>query len=91
MANPSSVEIHATYPTAPAPAQFSRPSADTGAGYVVEYIDWYRCVLPDGVVPSNQDGEVAQFRLMDPQEVLSRLEQEEFTTEAALILVRAGL
>lgn len=68
-----------------------RPSADTGAGYVVEYIDWYRCVLPDGVLPSNQDGEVAQFRLMDRREVLSRLEQEEFTTEAALILVRAGL
>ncbi len=68
-----------------------RPSADTGAGYVVEYIDWYRCVLPDGVVPSNQDGEVAQFRLMDRREVLSRLEQDEFTTEAALILVKAGL
>lgn len=68
-----------------------RPTGEGRTGYVVEHIDWYRCVLPSGVEPVNQDGEVAQFRLMETQQLLSLLERDEFTTEAALILVRAGL
>lgn len=68
-----------------------RPTGEPGAGYVVEHIDWYRCVVPEGVVPVNQDGEVAQFRLMRSDEVLARLQRDEFTIEAALILVEAGL
>lgn len=63
-----------------------RPSAESGAGYVVEYLDWYGCVIPQGVVPVNQDGEVAQFRLMQPREVLRLILRDEFTLEAALIL-----
>jgi 8-oxo-dGTP pyrophosphatase MutT (NUDIX family) len=63
-----------------------RPTGDGRAGYVVEHIDWYRCVVPDGVVPSNQDGEVAQFRLMAVDELRERLQRDEFTTEAALIV-----
>jgi hypothetical protein len=58
---------------------------------VVEHIDWYRCLVPAGVVPANQDGEVAQFRQMDREEVLARLERDEFTIEAALILTEAGV
>ncbi|HSV47787.1 MAG TPA: NUDIX domain-containing protein [Ramlibacter sp.] len=69
-----------------------RPAGDgQGFGYVVEHIDWYRCELPDGVVPDNQDGEVAQFALLSPQEVVLRLLRDEFTREAALILAQAGL
>lgn len=68
-----------------------RPASEHGAGYVVEHIDWYRCVVPHGVVPANQDGEVAQFRLMDGDEVVARLECDEFTIEAALVLAEAGL
>ena len=60
-------------------------------GTRVEDIDWYRCVVPDGVVPSNQDGEVEEFRLMAPAELAGRLVAGEFTTEAALILAAAGL
>lgn len=63
-----------------------RPSGEQGAGYVVEHIDWYRCVVPQGVVPVNQDGEVSQFKLMDAHELLSRLQRDEFTIEAALTL-----
>ncbi|MEO7391031.1 MAG: NUDIX domain-containing protein [Ramlibacter sp.] len=71
---------------------FTRRPTDRGsAGYVVEYVDWYRCVIPDGVVPVNQDGEVAEFRLMASDEVLARLQRGEFTTEAALMLLQAGL
>jgi ADP-ribose pyrophosphatase YjhB (NUDIX family) len=69
-----------------------RPSGDgEGCGYVIENIDWYRCVLPDGVMPQNQDGEVEQFRRMQTAELVQRLVDEEFTLEAALILVQAGV
>lgn len=69
-----------------------RPAGDGGgAGYVVEHIDWYRCVVAEGVVPANQDGEVQEFRRMDAREVARRLVRDEFTTEAALILLDAGL
>ena len=52
----------------------------------MEYLDWYGCVIPEGVVPINQDGEVAQFRLMQPEEVARLMLDGEFTLEAALIL-----
>ena len=68
-----------------------RPSGDAPHGYVVEHIDWYRCVLPDGAEPVNQDGEVAQFRLMRADELCEALLREQFTVEAALILLEAGL
>ena len=65
-----------------------KPSTDgNDAGYVVEDIDWYNCTVPDGVLPVNQDGEVAQFRLMTPEEVITAMQRGEFTLEAALILV----
>ena len=65
-----------------------KPAIDgNGAGYVVEEIDWYACIIPDGVVPANQDGEVAQFRLMQTDEVVAAMQRGEFTAEAALILV----
>ncbi|TWO72345.1 NUDIX domain-containing protein [Caenimonas sedimenti] len=63
-----------------------RPSAEVAHGYVVERLDWYRCVLPPGTVPVNQDGEVARFEGMAAREVARRLQQDEFTLEAALIL-----
>ena len=62
-----------------------RPTADVQAGYVVEHIEWYRCVVPEGVVPVNQDGEVAQFRLMQADELIERMLRDEFTLEAARI------
>lgn len=67
-----------------------RPSTDgRGTGYVVEEIDWYGCTVPEGMVPENQDGEVAQFRLMERAELLGEMERGGFTTEAALILSQA--
>ena len=67
----------------------ARPSTDGQMGYVREYIDWFTCTVPDGMEPVNQDGEVAQFVLMEPQEVIDRMTRDEFTTEAALILADA--
>ena len=66
-----------------------RPSATEPAGYIVERLTWYRCVVPDGVVPANRDGEVAEFRRMPAAEVARRLERDEFTRDAALMLLQA--
>jgi 8-oxo-dGTP pyrophosphatase MutT (NUDIX family) len=62
---------------------------DDDGGYVIEKVDWYQCLLPDEVRPINQDGEVAQFALMDHDELRRRLQNNEFTIEASLILVQA--
>ena len=66
-----------------------RPFAELAHGYVVELLDWYAGTLPAGVVPGNQDGEVAGFRTMAPGELTRRLEAGEFTIDAALILMAA--
>jgi 8-oxo-dGTP pyrophosphatase MutT (NUDIX family) len=65
-----------------------RPTG-TGGGYVVEQVDWYRCVVPEGMQPSNQDGEVERFELLAPAQVAARIERGEFTLEAALVLAAA--
>jgi ADP-ribose pyrophosphatase YjhB (NUDIX family) len=67
-----------------------RPSGSPG-GYVIEHIDWFACVLEPDVAPVNQDGEVAQFSLMNATQLRSRLQRDEFTVEAALVLLAAGL
>ncbi|MGV3571813.1 MAG: NUDIX hydrolase [Ramlibacter sp.] len=67
-----------------------RPSANVPAGYIVERLTWYDCVLPDGLAPVNQDGEVAEFRRMPPAELARRLQADEFTVDAALMLVQRG-
>ena len=67
----------------------NKPSDSHGAGYVVEQIDWFVATVPDEVQPFNRDGEVAQFLLLTERELLARLHRDEFTTEAALILVAA--
>ncbi|MDP3617774.1 MAG: NUDIX domain-containing protein [Rhodoferax sp.] len=67
-----------------------KPSSDrSDAGYVVEQVDWFACTVPNSVEPVNQDGEVLQFALLDQPELIEKLQRNEFTTEAALILVAA--
>jgi 8-oxo-dGTP pyrophosphatase MutT (NUDIX family) len=63
-----------------------RPSSDGAAGYMQELIEWFTCTVPDGVAPNNQDGEVAQFVLMDRAQMLVAMQRGEFTIEAALIM-----
>ena len=67
-----------------------RPAAEgNGAGYKIEDIDWYCCTVPEGVTPENRDGEVAQFALMEVDDMLARIRQGSFTMEAALIVAEA--
>lgn len=67
-----------------------RPADDVVAGYIVEHIDWYRCVVPEGLAPVNRDGEVQQFALMGAAQVAGQLLSDEFTLEAALVLAAHG-
>ncbi|WP_303833051.1 NUDIX domain-containing protein [Acidovorax soli] len=66
---------------------FSRPSREGGGvGYMVERIDWFRCTVPEGMEPRNQDGEVERFALWSPAQVRERIATGDFTLEAALVL-----
>ena len=63
-----------------------RPSSNGTAGYMQEFIEWYVANVPDGLTPVNQDGEVAQFVLMDEAQLLAAMQRGEFTLEAALMM-----
>lgn len=64
------------------------PTGDVRGGYVVEDIDWFACVLPEGAVPANQDGEVAQFQCIEAGQLRERLQAGAFTLEAAAIFAQ---
>ena len=67
--------------------EFSRPSREGGGlGYMIECIDWFRCTVPEGVEPCNQDGEVERFELWSPVQVREGIAAGAFTLEAALVL-----
>lgn len=58
----------------------------SGVGYTVERIDWYRCTVPAGVLPVNQDGEVERFEAVSLDRVRSDVAAGRYTLEAGLIL-----
>lgn len=66
-----------------------RPANELAHGHVVERLHWYTAVVPEGQVPVNQDGEVAQFRCMTGDEVAGLLQEGRFTLDAGLILAAA--
>ena len=55
-------------------------------GYMVERIEIFRGIVPDGVVPANRDGEVERFERLEDRALVGRLATGEFTLEATLIL-----
>ena len=55
-------------------------------GYMVEHIEVFDALVPDGLEPVNQDGEVARFDCITRDELTGRLRADAFTLEAALIL-----
>ena len=62
-----------------------RPAVE---GYMVEHIDTFDAVLPEGMAPVNQDGEVAGFECITLADLRQRLQRDQFTLEAALVLLR---
>jgi 8-oxo-dGTP pyrophosphatase MutT (NUDIX family) len=65
-----------------------RPLQDPPQGYMVEHIDTFSAVLPNGVRPVNQDGEVAGFDSISVAQLRRQLHEHGFTLEAALVLLR---
>ena len=66
---------------------FSRPSREGGgAGYMRERIDWFCAQVPEGVEPSNQDGEVERFDLLPLDGLRTQVAQGLFTLEAGLVI-----
>lgn len=57
-----------------------------GLGHMRERIAWWSARLPGGVVPVNQDGEVARFERWSHAAVQAQLAAGAFTPEAALVL-----
>lgn len=57
-----------------------------GLGHMRERIAWWSARLPGGVVPVNQDGEVARFERWSHAAVRAQLAAGAFTPEAALVL-----
>lgn len=55
-------------------------------GYMVERIEMYHALVPEGLQPDNQDGEVQAFACLDRAALVERLQADAFTLEAALIL-----
>jgi hypothetical protein len=55
-------------------------------GYMVERIEVFRGVAPEGIEPVNRDGEVERFERLDDEALVARLAAGEFTLEATLIL-----
>lgn len=58
---------------------------DVAEGLQHEWLYSFDLALPRGLVPCNQDGEVASFELMPPQQVLSLLAGQTMTLDAALV------
>ena len=67
---------------------FACPSDEVkgGVAYMRERIDWFSAVVPEGLEPRNQDGEVQQFQCIDLPTLMQWLEQGLFTPEATLVL-----
>ena len=65
------------------PIAMRRPVAE---GYMVERVEVFRALVPDGVAPANRDGEVARFECLARAALERRLGAGDFTLEATLIL-----
>ena len=64
---------------------------DIPEGFQREWLSSFDVALPAGVVPRNQDGEVAEFRLLEPHEALARAAAGEMTVDATLVMLDFAL
>jgi 8-oxo-dGTP pyrophosphatase MutT (NUDIX family) len=67
------------------PGSVIRIDCDVPEGRVVEHIHVFDLELPLHVVPRNQDGEVAEFRLMSVAEAVACAAEGAMTVDAALV------
>jgi 8-oxo-dGTP pyrophosphatase MutT (NUDIX family) len=69
--------------------QVHRPITEGVGSYVSERIDWYRATIPNNLVPTNQDGEVAQFAKVPRASMMAGVAAGKFTLEAGLVIAAA--
>jgi 8-oxo-dGTP pyrophosphatase MutT (NUDIX family) len=55
-------------------------------GFQREAVLTCECVLPQGVIPSNRDGEVEEIACLDPETVYRMLKANAFTLEASIVI-----
>lgn len=67
----------------------NRPTTDGVGSYISERIDWYRATIPADRVPTNQDGEVAQFAKVPRESMMAGIAAGKFTLEAGLVTAAA--
>jgi len=58
-------------------------------GHMLETLHWQMATVPEGIEPVNQDGEVAGFEAVTPEEIARRMLSGACTDEAAWILALA--
>ena len=69
--------------------QIHRPTTDGVGSFISERIDWYRATVPSDRVPTNQDGEVAQFARVSRESMMAGIAAGKFTLEAGLVIAAA--
>jgi ADP-ribose pyrophosphatase YjhB (NUDIX family) len=60
-------------------------------GWHYETLWVYNLLMPADVKPVNQDGEVAEFSLLSPQQVVQAIAEKQMTVDAACVLAHAVL
>lgn len=69
--------------------QVTKPSEEGGGlGHMWETLHWFTAVVPEGMAPVNQDGEVARFEALEPGAVRARVLAGQCTDEAAWVLAK---
>jgi len=58
-------------------------------GWHEETLVVYNLHIPDGVRPRNIDGEVSEFVCLTPNEVIERIQQKDFSNDAACVIAKA--
>ena len=69
----------------------TRMRRQVNEGFQFEDVLTCECVLSEGVIPQNRDGEVMQITCLAVDELLEMLEQAAFTIEASIVLAEALL
>ena len=56
-------------------------------GYQIEDVLTSECVLAEGVIPQNQDGEVMEIACLPPIRLIEMIMEGEFTHEASIVIL----
>ncbi len=67
--------------------QIARMQRQLKEGYQSEDVLTSECVLAQGVIPQNQDGEVMEIRSLPPRELINMIMDSQFTHEASIVIL----